>query len=112
MDGHLPRVLRRQTDHRLYRYQRLGGGGKKLLIPKPTGIVHLNENQQYTWRCEIVDGGEGRNSIGYYPSLQVDSEGRIHIAYYDLTTGQPQIRLFQTPPLPTPPNRDPALRAP
>ncbi len=79
------------------------GAVLKVAYPQANGNCGpLNENQQYTWRCEIVDGGEGRNSLGYYPSLQVDSEGRIHIAYYDLTAGNLKYAFSDTPINPTP----------
>lgn len=79
------------------------GAVLKIAYPQPGGNCGpLDENQQHTWQCETVDGGLGRNSLGFYPSLQVASDGHIHIAYYDDTAGNLRYAVSDTPINPTP----------
>lgn len=56
---------------------------------------------QHTWRCDIVDGGT--HDVGYYPSLKIDSSGRIHIAYFDFTAGDLKYAVSELPPPPPTP---------
>jgi len=38
---------------------------------------------QSGWHTEVVDGGDGKGDVGYSPSLAIDVQGNLHIAYYD-----------------------------
>lgn len=79
------------------------GAVLKVAYPQTNGNCGpYDENQQHTWQCETVDGGLGRGSVGFYPSLQVDSTGSIHIAYYDLTAHNLKYALSEIPIEPTP----------
>ncbi len=71
----------------------------KIAYPQTNGNCGpLDLNLQYTWRCEVVDGsGSSGNDRGYYPSLQVDSQGRIHIAYYDYALGNLKYAVTEAP---------------
>lgn len=79
------------------------GAALKVAYPQANGNCGpLDGNQQHTWQCETVDGGLGRSSVGFYPSLQVDSDGRIHIAYYDDTSHNLKYALSDISIVPTP----------
>lgn len=56
----------------------------------------------YTWQCDVVDNGSNVNSVGYYPSLKVDSEGNVHVAYFDYTNFDLKYAFSETPIGPTP----------
>lgn len=71
----------------------------KIAYPQTNGNCGpLDTALRHTWRCEVVDGsGSSGNDRGYYPSLQVDSQGRIHIAYYDFALGNLKYAVTETP---------------
>lgn len=62
-----------------------------------------------TWQCDVVDDGGDTNDVGYYPSLKVDTEGNVHIAYYDYTANDLKYAFSEVPigPTPTPTNTPP-----
>lgn len=43
------------------------------------------DNGQYRWKCEVVDDGNGSNSVGRDLDMAVDNNGVPYIAYYDAT---------------------------
>lgn len=79
-------------------------GNTILKIAYPTSIGNCGPSGGlfFTWQCEVVDDGGGTNDVGFYPSLKVDSDGRIHLAYYDLTTGNLKYAVSVLPATPTP----------
>lgn len=56
----------------------------------------------YTWQCDVIDDGSDVRDVGYYPSLKVDSEGNVHIAYFDYTNFDLKYAFSDTPIGPTP----------
>jgi hypothetical protein len=74
----------------------------KIAYPQPFGNCGPSGGLFLTWRCEVVDDGDGSNSVGYYPSLEVATDGALQIAYYDLTAGNLKFALSAAPVAPTP----------
>lgn len=69
----------------------------KIAYPQTNGNCGpLDLSLRYTWRCEIVDGSATGNDLGYFPSLQVDTQENIHIAYYDYTAGNLKYAVTET----------------
>lgn len=76
----------------------------KIAYPQTNGNCGpLDLSFHHTWRCEVVDGSANGNDLGYFPSLQVDAQGNIHIAYYDFTAGNLKYAVTTEPPPPVDP---------
>ena len=60
--------------------------GKGYIAFADSGVLKILSNVQGDWISDVVEGGDGVYA-GCYPSMEFDSQNRLHISYQDATQG-------------------------